>query len=81
MRDGQMAMIYRGFLVRYMGAILLHLTQCLPMCNNLDIVKWIPTWLECIYVGIAGKGRGIDLNFDAFSLTKKVFHQPFDMYL
>ena len=55
-----------GLLLGYMGAILLHLAQGMPICNKLDILKWISTWLEHIYVGIAEKGRRINLNFGPF---------------
>ena len=67
----------KGF---YIGAILLHLAQCMSICNNLDTLKWISTWLRHIYVGTSGKGKGIDLNFgplwSILSLQKNGFHQP-----
>ena len=63
---GQMTIVYKGLLLEYTGAILLHLAQCMSICNNLDTLKWISTWLEHIYMGTAEKGKGIDLNFGPF---------------
>ena len=85
---GQMTMIYKGLLLEYIGAILLHLAQCMPICNNLDTLKWIFTWLEHIYMGTAKKGKGTDLDFGPFIPLdsqfypyKQCFPQPFKIYL
>ena len=65
---GSTTMIYRGLLLEYVGAILLRLAQCLPICNNrYTSYTCLSTWLEHTSVGSAEKGKGIDLYFGPFS--------------
>ena len=57
--------IWRAF-IRIHGTHFATLNTVYMTYTNLKTLKWTPTWLEYIYVGIAEKGRRVDLDSGPF---------------